>query len=332
MQPATIADQYGKETMRKLIRFILIFAGAAILFGARPAQAQVDRSLEGDKKCTMCHDENWTKPILTIYQTKHGVKGDKRTPGCQGCHGESLQHQGDPGGKSPEVVFGKKSKNLSTVATRNASCLACHENDTLARSHWSGSKHETHGVACNDCHDGHAITQKVLNPVTQPQVCGSCHKTQLAQSHRFSRHPILEGKVTCSSCHNVHGSDGNTLLAKETVNQTCTTCHAEKRGPFLWEHQPVTDSCINCHTPHGSNLSPLLKVKVPTLCQTCHTSDHAKNLYSGANLPGGNVTTANGQIPLGSLNPPAQGNARGCLGCHSTIHGSNHPAGAKFQR
>jgi hypothetical protein len=58
----------------------------------------------------MCHNENWTTPILTIYQTKHGVKGDKRTPGCQGCHGESAEHQVDSGNKLPEVVFGAKSK------------------------------------------------------------------------------------------------------------------------------------------------------------------------------------------------------------------------------
>jgi DmsE family decaheme c-type cytochrome len=130
----------------------------------------------------------------------------------------------------------------------------------------------------------------------------------------------------------VHGSDGPKLLIKESVNQTCYTCHAEKRGPFLWEHAPVVDDCTNCHTPHGSNLSPLLKMRTPMLCQSCHTGDHGKNLYSGANLPNGNVTTVNGQLPLGSQSPSAQGNARSCLACHSTIHGSNHPAGAKFER
>jgi DmsE family decaheme c-type cytochrome len=318
--------------MRRLTRLFLICATFLVFFAFRSASAEVDRSLEGDKKCTMCHNESWPKPILTIYQTKHGVKGDKRTPGCQGCHGESVAHQTDPGNTPPEVVFTAKSNNLSSVATRNASCLSCHENNVLARSHWSGSQHETHGVACTDCHEAHAVQQKVLNPLTQPQMCGSCHKSQLAQIHRFSRHPVVEGKVTCSSCHDPHGSDGPKLLIKETVNQTCYTCHAEKRGPFLWEHQPVVDGCTTCHTPHGANFTPLLKVRVPMLCQTCHTSDHAKNLYSGANLPNGNVTTANGTIPLGSLSPAAQGNARSCLGCHSTIHGSNHPAGAKFQR
>ena len=325
-------DSYGWLKMRRFARLFLICVSFMAFFGLRTTLAEVDRSLEGDKKCTACHNESGSKSPLTIYQTKHGMKGDKRTPGCQGCHGESAAHQTDPGNRPPEVVFGAKSKNLSPVATRNASCLTCHESNIMARPHWSGSQHETHGVACTDCHEGHAVQQKVLNPVTQPQVCGSCHKSQLAQIHRFSRHPILEGKVTCSSCHNPHGSDGPKLLIKETVNQTCYTCHAEKRGPFLWEHQPVVDGCTTCHTPHGANFTPLLKMRVPMLCQSCHTSDHAKNLYSGANLPNGNVTTANGSIPLGSQSPAAQANARSCLGCHSTIHGSNHPAGAKFER
>lgn len=293
---------------------------------------EVDRSLEGDKNCTVCHDESSKPPVLSIYQTRHGVKADKRTPGCQSCHGESLEHRNDPGNKSPDVVFAAKSKKLSSAEKRNASCLGCHESRVLPRANWSGSQHEMRGVACTDCHEAHAPTQKVLNKLTQPQVCFACHKTQQAQVRRFSRHPILEGKVTCSNCHNPHGSTGPTLLVKNSVNETCYTCHAEKRGPFLWEHAPVVDDCSNCHTPHGSNLTPLLKMRSPMLCQSCHTGDHGKNLYSGANLPNGNATTVNGRLPLGSWNPPAQGNTRGCLNCHSLVHGSNHPAGAKFQR
>ena len=292
----------------------------------------VDRSLQGDQNCTVCHDENWRTPVLSIYQTKHGVKADERTPGCQSCHGGSTEHQNDPANKAPDVVFGAKSKKLSSAEVRNAACLTCHESRILARTNWSGSQHETRGVACTDCHEAHAPTQKVLNKLTQPEVCFACHKTQRAQIHRFSRHPIAEGKVTCSDCHNPHGSTGPTLLVKNSVNETCYTCHAEKRGPFLWEHAPVVDDCTNCHTPHGSNLSPLLKMRPPMLCQSCHSGDHAKNLYSGANLPGGNATTVNGQLPVGSQSPPAQGNSRSCISCHSLVHGSNHPAGAKFQR
>jgi DmsE family decaheme c-type cytochrome len=317
--------------MRIPRHFAFLCALAFVLIGVASAMA-VDRSLEGDKNCTVCHDESWKPPVLTIYQTRHGVKGDKRTPGCQSCHGESLEHRNDPGNKPPDVVFAAQSKKLSPPEKRNAACLSCHESRVLARANWSGSTHELRGVACTDCHQAHAPTQKVMNKITQPEVCFTCHKSQQAQIRRFSRHPILEGKVTCSNCHNPHGSTGPTLLVKNTVNETCYTCHAEKRGPFLWEHAPVVDDCSNCHTPHGSNLTPLLKMRAPMLCQGCHTGDHGKNLYSGANLPNGNVTTANGRIPLGSLNPPAQGNARSCLNCHSLVHGSNHPAGAKFQR
>jgi DmsE family decaheme c-type cytochrome len=326
-------DHQRTNIKRLLVTLVLVLsataASRAVAISSAPeaVMADVNRSLTGDNICANCHAAQ-----MTIYQTKHGVKADARTPGCQSCHGESAAHRGDPNKNSPDVVFVGKSKNASLVEKRNGACLTCHESNVLPRPYWSGSQHERRGVACTDCHEIHNPNPRVFNKLTQPELCFGCHKTQRAQVHRFSRHPILEGKVTCSSCHNPHGSPGPTLLVKNSVNETCYTCHAEKRGPFLWEHAPVVDDCTNCHTPHGSNLSPLLKTRAPMLCQSCHTGDHGKNLYSGANLPSGNVTTGGGRIALGSQSPPAQGNSRSCLSCHSVIHGSNHPAGAKFQR
>ena len=75
----------------KILRLPL-YALALCLVGVVPVMAEADRSLEGDKKCTLCHNEA-SGHVLSIYQTKHGVKGDSRTPGCQGCHGESAKHQ-----------------------------------------------------------------------------------------------------------------------------------------------------------------------------------------------------------------------------------------------
>ena len=172
----------------------------------------------------------------------------------------------------------------------------------------------------------------VLAKVTQSDVCFACHKTQRAQIHYLSTHPILVGKTSCSDCHNPHGSTAPKMLVKDTVNETCYTCHAEKRGPFLWEHSPVVDDCTNCHTPHGSTKPPLLKARVPFLCQECHSGDHGQAVNSGANLPNGNATTVNGQQPLANQSPRAQTNAKACLNCHVLVHGSNHPAGAKYQR
>jgi DmsE family decaheme c-type cytochrome len=297
-----------------------------------PESADVKAKVERDAVCTKCHDENDPKPILAIYQTRHGVKADPRTPSCQSCHGTSDEHVRNPRGVSPrpepDVVFGVK--HASAPDTQNESCLACHKSGL--RMHWAGSEHQMRDLVCSNCHETHAPRDPVLAKVTQPDVCYACHKTQRAQTHRISTHPILAGKMACSDCHNPHGSTGPKLLVKNNVNETCYTCHAEKRGPFLWEHSPVVDDCTNCHTPHGSTNAPLLKARVPWLCQECHSGDHGAAINSGANLPGGNATTVNGLQPLGNQSPRTQTNARACLNCHSLVHGSNHPAGAKFQR
>jgi DmsE family decaheme c-type cytochrome len=268
--------------------------------------------------------------VLTLYQTPHGNRADPKAPNCQSCHGESTGHVSDPGGTHPDVVFAVNSKNVSPADERSAACIACHQ--TGLRMHWSGSEHQSRDVSCSNCHTVHAPHDPVLAKVTQPEVCYACHKTQRAQTHRISTHPILAGKMACSDCHNPHGSTGPKLLVKNSVNETCYTCHAEKRGPFLWEHAPVVDDCSNCHTPHGSTNAPLLKARVPWLCQECHSGDHGAAINSGANLPNGNATTINGMQPLANQSPRTQTNARACLNCHVLVHGSNHPAGAKFQR
>jgi DmsE family decaheme c-type cytochrome len=209
-------------------------------------------------------------------------------------------------------------------------CLGCHDNGK--RNLWAGSQHQSRDIPCAACHTVHISSDPILAKATQPDVCFRCHKAERAQTHRISTHPIAAGKMTCSDCHNPHGSTGPKLLAKNSINETCYTCHAEKRGPFLWEHGPVTDECTNCHTPHGSTNAPLLKARVPWLCQECHSGDHGAQVDSGANLQSGNVTTVNGINPLANSAARAQLAARACLNCHVLIHGSNDPAGSKYQR
>jgi DmsE family decaheme c-type cytochrome len=302
--------------------------------GGGVGKAVAESSLKKDAVCTKCHDESENAPILSIYQTKHGVRADLRTPNCQSCHGESDRHiKGDPNVKGrapPDVVFKKGVFKPSSAEAQSGACLACHT--TAKRAMWEGSQHASRNLSCPTCHTVHQRNDRVLTKATQPEVCFACHKTERAQTHRISTHPIDVGKIACSDCHNPHGSTGPKLLAKNSVNETCYTCHAEKRGPFLWEHSPVIDDCSTCHTPHGSNTTPLLKARVPWLCQECHSGDHGAAINSGANLGGGNATTINGLQGAGAASPRAQVAARACLNCHSVIHGSNHPAGAKFQR
>jgi DmsE family decaheme c-type cytochrome len=130
---------------------------------------------------------------------------------------------------------------------------------------------------------------------------------------------LREGKMACTSCHSPHGSTAPAQLVKNTVTETCTSCHAEFRGPFLWEHQPVAEDCGNCHDPHGSAQPALLKIRPPFLCQTCHEGvGHPSIVNTPQGLPGGS--------------PSAYLLGGGCLNCHSQIHGSNHPSGRALMR
>ncbi|MGZ5231763.1 MAG: cytochrome c3 family protein, partial [Burkholderiales bacterium] len=144
--------------------------------------------------------------------------------------------------------------------------------------------------------------------------------------NRTFRHPIREGNVACSYCHNAHGSIGRAHMKRDSVTDTCFQCHAEKRGPFVHQHEPVTEDCSICHNPHGTVADSMLKLRPPFLCHQCHTP-HGGNI---AQLRGQNQTNPR----YGPLLSPSTGGksginytqGRGCLNCHTQIHGSNNPS------
>ena len=283
-------------------------------------EVQTSTTKGKDAVCLKCHEE---KPVVYLFKTKHGVTGDTRAPSCQSCHGQSDDHLKNKK-TSPDVIFKKGTFAVSEVKAQNANCLACHDKDAK-RTNWSGSAHQVNDVACISCHTVHAEHDKVRERTTQAETCFTCHKEQRTDSHKISHHPLAEGKVTCADCHNMHGSSGPKMLKKDTVNQTCFTCHAEKRGPFLWEHLPVTENCNNCHNPHGSNVAPLLKTRAPFLCQSCHDGPHNSATPRGPN-------TGGTQGGLKTTLPSENNVGRACMNCHVMVHGSNHPAGALLHR
>ncbi|HTW33415.1 MAG TPA: DmsE family decaheme c-type cytochrome [Rhizomicrobium sp.] len=287
-------------------------------------------SAGGASTCLQCHNAS---PVSDILSTPHAVKGDPHAPfgqhGCETCHGPSDAHvqgwaKGTP--TAPTVVFkGKGQFPASPVPVRNEVCLTCHQ-DT-EHMNWHGSQMEQAGLACTSCHTIHVKKDPVLVKATQADVCFTCHTQQRAESFEYSHHPMREGKVVCSDCHNPHGSAGPHLLKEFTVNETCYNCHAEKRGPMLWEHQPVREDCTNCHTPHGSNEARLMKERMNFMCSSCHSavSNSSGGAFGGAHSLVGNLQ---GQAVFNS----ALANNRMCLNCHSEIHGSNSPNGAYFFR
>jgi len=305
----------------------------AFLFCFPLSYRNVIGQTDPQKECLVCHPAQ-----AQILETKHGAQGDPASPvgrgqACAACHGLNPNHASDPV-KYPHPI--RFSRGAIPAAEQTKACMKCHAgNRHLA--FWETGRHGRNDVRCNDCHAVHVRPPRGSTialirrdpPVTpfettqrqlEYETCIPCHKQTRVQILKPSHHPIIEGKVTCSNCHNPHGALSHAMIIQETVNVQCWSCHAEKRGPFLFQHPAVEENCLSCHAPHGSSHIQLLHEKVPNLCQDCHDwSRHPGTAYSGdqgfVRIPGSSVTTPNTRFV-----------ARACLNCHNAIHGSNAPA------
>jgi len=267
----------------------------------------------GSARCVKCHLKQATK----YYEGPHARPWDDRNPehdlGCETCHGAGRKHDLDPGAKGLIRMF-------TRIPPREATrvCMTCHYKSQHAL--WQGSTHDARNVTCVGCHSVHSSKSERhhLKGVDVTQTCAACHQDKAAKMQRSAHMPVREGKMDCSSCHDAHGSTNVRLLKTgNSVNESCVSCHAEKRGPFLWDHAPVAEKCSTCHDPHGSSNSRMLVTKETMLCQKCHVGTrHPATPYDGATL----AARSNRLI------------GRGCINCHQTIHGSNHPSGQLFQR
>lgn len=325
-------ESLGRAWAAFLASFLLPFAFHPSIIQAAenpPANAEESHAAPAAEaryapleSCADCHEDIWKN----FQKTLHGKKEDPRTPAshqmCQTCHGPMAEHVDAGGGK--ETVnrsFGKDSK--LTAKEKNAVCLQCHEKGETAL--WEGSIHQGKGLACVNCHSVHKGNNKLLAAPVAHEACLECHQDKKAEIKRTSHHPILEGKVSCVNCHNPHGTVTKHLISANSNNEKCYECHAEKRGPFLFEHRPVAENCAICHVPHGSNHTKLLKQKLPFLCQSCHSaSGHPGTIY--AIRPGGPYDNTYEGLSNAHVS------YRACVNCHSNIHGSNHPAGQRLLR
>jgi DmsE family decaheme c-type cytochrome len=295
---------------------------AALAFLAVSAHAQPKPATPPSTTpiCANCHESAHTSIMLTA----HGAKNDEAGSMCQACHGDASDHLKDPMKAKPQGPFTSKT---ATAAEKDAVCSNCHAgNRHLA--FWESGKHAKNEVSCINCHNIHDRPANVaVAPFTtsfrknEADICGKCHQQVRSAILKPSHHPIIENKIKCSDCHNPHGALTPVMLRAETVNQQCYSCHADKRGPFMFAHPAVEENCLSCHNPHGSVYAKLLNEKAPNLCQDCHdVARHPGTPYGAA---------AGFQNPSGApgVNPAVSTRfiARACLNCHNAIHGSNAP-------
>jgi DmsE family decaheme c-type cytochrome len=286
------------------------------------APAASGYSKKGADTCLGCHNDD--AALAGLFRTAHGRPGDPRAPfghgqlQCEACHGPGDAHARGKGKSRPQMIrFGGKSG--TPVAAQNDACLGCHRGNA---KHWAGNAHAANEVSCADCHKSHQAQDPVRARATQAEVCTGCHQARRADLLKPSHHPLPEGKMACSSCHAPHGSTTPSQLIRDSVTETCTSCHTDYRGPFLWEHAPVAEDCGNCHQPHGSTQPAMLKARAPFLCQQCHEAQgHPAVAYTPDGLPGRGGPPGGAFLLAGS-----------CTNCHAKVHGSNHPSGSKLMR
>jgi len=283
----------------------------------------------GSETCKACHEDQFNAFSKTKHASLPDLKSWKgKAHGCESCHGPGSKHVEDPTVKGSIISF--KSKDAKAVSE---TCLACHagresHNEFRRGEHWRNN------IGCTDCHTAHGPAREnmkagsitLIGPATEqrpnqadawqlkqsePQLCMSCHNETKSSFQKPFHHKVLEGTMKCSDCHNPHGGFENkqTKLAVG-ADVACIRCHANKQGPFVYEHAPLKlEGCTVCHIPHGSaNPKMLKRATVRQLCIECHTGI-TEQLTEDAAVP--------------SFHNQAGVKYQQCTVCHSAIHGSN---------
>jgi len=266
---------------------------------SQPKAADDSANFVGQETCATCHADvvkkfTDTSNPHTRLALEHAGKGVT----CESCHGPGKAHV-DGGGDVTKI---RRFDKLS-AKDASATCLSCHAG---AHPNFERSAHAKSGVSCLGCHSvHHSEAPERLLKAEQPKLCFQCHSDQKAAFDMPFHHPVNEGAVSCSDCHDPHGTfQANNLKATADQNAVCTKCHAETRGPFVYEHAAVkAEGCVGCHSPHGSQNARLLNMPaINTLCNQCH-SRVANHTINGMGAGSDEL------VP--------------CTSCHTYIHGSN---------
>ena len=315
------------QQQTSFFRLVLIFAFfAAVVWAISGARTTAkDDDYVGSEACKDCHEDQFKNFVPTSHAKLDTLKSWKtKVTGCESCHGPGKAHMAEG---DPAKIISFKNKPAKQISE---TCLTCHagreEHNNFRRGeHWRND------IGCTDCHSSHgtitgrnvASSNTFISPansekpdfstikllkISEPKLCLNCHSEVKHQFNMPSHHKVLEGAMRCSDCHNPHGG----FELKQTrlavgADAACLKCHADKQGPFTFEHAPVkTDGCVACHVPHGSPNPRMLKFSaVNHLCLTCHSVDHGV----GADEPAGPTHNQNAQYAS-------------CTACHIKIHGS----------
>jgi len=304
-----------KRPQSKFIGVSMVMLLGIVILSAIPVWAGVPDNavMVGDATCLECHDDIGAAFAATMHGT---LLSSSSGSTCESCHGPGSVHveSNDPA----DIINPARQSQFDGKST----CLNCHNGDHF--SDWVMSDHNSADMSCGACHTIHTdyapMTTGSIN-----KMCTDCHLDVKAAAFMPSHHPLQEGNMSCLDCHNPHGGDA-ALTHDGSTRELCFTCHAEKEGPFIFEHAPANEDCLLCHSPHGTVADNLLIQNEPTLCLNCHS------MHFHASIEGWDGAFPDPLAPERSGVSTPDGWKKGmltkCTQCHSEIHGSDLPSQA----
>lgn len=182
-------------------------------------------SWEGKMTCSTCHDIHASRasslasfgaPAMSLRRPVAGAAL------CSACHG--LERQGSPAG-GHALAMGKAHMRFKPDSARGTldpisrECLSCHDG-SLGSAESVGSGMWEHGAPLSrfDPRGGHPVGVDYM----------------LAKARRGGLLPVgalnpaiklIEGKVSCSSCHDPYSRERKKLVMSMSGSKLCLSCH-----------------------------------------------------------------------------------------------------------
>jgi len=288
------------------------------------ALGQSPNDFVGTETCLECHDDMAETFSHSIHGRLRAYQYPGLAEGCESCHGPGAKHVES---EDPADMF-LPTADMGNDGVEN--CLVCHK--TGHTLNWETSVHAESDVGCLSCHKVHDNSRAALLADKEEDVCFKCHMDLKAQFQMPSHHPLREGFMTCSSCHDTHGNEFQGIADSETSRDACLVCHTEYAGPYIFEHSPVEEDCTICHAVHGTVANNLLKQNEPFICLQCH-QPHFHSILAGYE---GETETPPGVIGTDPDYAGLSGTSHydsmkrvmltKCTQCHQSVHGTDLPS------
>jgi len=312
--------------------FYVTFVLLICLFFSLPQIVNANVNTPGNRECSICHvmwlndfKRDDVKPIIqyeprpVVESGKQDVVSTKKM--CLSCHDGFVldsrflwkdNRHNHPVGVTP-------SRDIDIPTSDGKEIFPLNDEGKM----YCGTCHSAHGVDWDEKES--PIFLRIKN--RDSRLCMACHLNR-STGPKEGNHPVLKPlkeipehlseagskfsskkEVICQSCHVIHGSQQEKMLAVENNDsQLCANCHTDKQSIRASKHnmkiansdlknindQKVSDKgpCSACHVPHKAE-GPRLwarnldagKDLSSNLCLSCHKKDgpaHKKtiNQYS----------------------------------------------------